>query len=162
MGGLPARHQTPGAGRSGRPAEGMTSAMSEAPSLHRLSTSPSREDWIGPRAGDVVQAPAIPANLGWRHHKVLSTDFQARGLPPFAVAMPWQFALLKETRPAPAVEVPTAVRTVSAGIFAVCAVSLALWRLSGLFYISPLVSFFFFIGATPIFVFTLPLDHDLP
>src|SRR5256885_14192868 len=107
MGGLPARHQTPGAGRSGRPAEGMTSAMSEAPSLHRLSTSPSREDWIGPRAGDVIQAPAVPANLGWRDNKALSTDFQTNGLMPFTLALPVHSALLKQTRPAPAVKVPT-------------------------------------------------------
>jgi hypothetical protein len=138
----------------------MTSAMSEAPSLHRLSTSPSREDWIGPRAGEVIQAPAMPANLGWRHHKVLSTDFQARGLTPFALAMPWQIALLKETRPAPAVEVPTAVRTVSAGIFAVCAVSLALWRLSGLFYISPLVSVFGCLGAILMFALSLRVERE--
>ena len=134
--------------------------MAQVPSLHRLSTATAREDWVAAPAGDVVQVPPMPPNPGWRHHRLLSTDFQARALTPFAIATPWRIALLKETRPAPSVEVPAAVRTVSAAVFAVCAVSLALWQLSGLFFISPLISLLGCFGAILMFFLSLRSERE--
>jgi hypothetical protein len=134
--------------------------MAQVPSLYRLSTSTGREDWSARPAADVVQVPPMPPNPGWRHHRPLSTEFSARELTPIALATPWRIALLRETHPAPSVEVPAAVRTVSAAVFAVCAVSLALWRLSGLFYISPLVSLLGCFGAILMFVVSLRSERE--
>src|SRR5215471_6861729 len=113
--------------------------MAAAASLYRLSTDASREDWTAPPLGDVVQVTPVPVNPGWRNQKPLSTEFQARALTPCVPAAPWRMLLLKETHPMPSVEIPAAVKTVSVAVFAVCAVSLILWRLSGLFYIAPLI-----------------------
>jgi|SRR5438067_10988670 hypothetical protein len=134
--------------------------MAPAPSLHRLSTDASREDWTAWPLADVVQVPPMPDNPGWRNHKLLSTDFQARALTPFAPTSPWRIALLKEIHPVPSIEIPAAVKTVSVALFAVCAVSLALWRLSGLFYISPLISLLGCLGAILMFALSVRIERE--
>jgi hypothetical protein len=129
------------------------------PSLQRLSTT-GRDDWVAQPLGDVVHVQQPQPNSDWQRPKVLSTDFQSHELAKFGPTMPWTIALLREAHPTPSLEVPGAVRTVSAAVFAVCAVSLGLWRMSGLFFISPLFSFFGCLAAILMFAISLRTERE--